>query len=201
MPCPQRDLRELTADPDSPPWRDAPLALLLDTLSGAPPKQATSVRALWSSAEWRLLFHAEDTNAWATLTARDGPLYEEEVVEVFFDPAGDLDAYFEIEVNPLGAVCDLVLRRNRGGYLKDVTWNCDRLRTEVRTMRNAWTAELSVPFPSITPEPPRPGSRWRANFFRIDRPLGQERELSAWAPTGRPTFHVPERFGIVEFVV
>ncbi|MDQ3623047.1 MAG: carbohydrate-binding family 9-like protein [Verrucomicrobiota bacterium] len=198
--CARRELRVLTADPDAWNWRDAQQVFLLETVSGAPPKQATSVRALWSLTEWRLLFHAEDTHPWATLTARDAPLYQEEVVEVFFDPVGDLEAYFEIEVNPLGAIHDLISRRNRSGYRKDLSWNCEGLRAEVRKTTDAWSVELRVPFSSVTSEPPRPGCRWRANFLRIDRPAGKERELSAWSPTRAGTFHVPERFGIVDFV-
>ena len=164
------------------------------------PLQATGVRAGWTAVELRVLFHCEDAHIFATLTQRDAPLWKEEVVEVFFDPVGDLAAYFEIEVNPLNAVLDLVLRRNRSGYVSDVAWNCDGLRTAVQRTDVAWTVELAIPFGSLVAEPPQVGSQWRANFLRIDRPPGVPRELSAWSPTGRPLFHVPERFGVIEFV-
>jgi hypothetical protein len=103
-------------------------------------------------------------------------------------------------VNPLNAVLDLVLRRNRSGYVSDVAWNCDGLRTVVQRTDAAWIVELAIPFRSLVAEPPQVGSQWRANFLRIDRPPGAPRELSAWSPTGRPLFHVPERFGVIEFV-
>jgi hypothetical protein len=73
------------------------------------------------------------------------------------------------------------------------------LRTAARRTDATWTAELAIPFRSLVAETPRLGSRWRANFLRIDRPPGVPRELSAWSPTGRPLFHVPERFGVIEF--
>lgn len=173
---------------------------LRETTTGAEPQQATSIRIGWTADELRVLFHCSDTHIAATMTRRDAPLYQEEVVEVFIDPVGDFAAYFEIEVNPLNTVLDLVLRRNRSGYAQDTAWNCESLRTAVKKTVTTWTVELAIPFRSLTAEPPKPGAKWRVNFFRIDRAPGTSRELSAWSPTGRPNFHTPERFGIVEFV-
>ena len=182
--------------------RDAarpPAVHLRDTVSGAAPLQGTSVRAVWDAEELRVLFHAEDTHAWATLTERDAPLYEEEVVEVFLDPVGDLESYFEIEVNPLNAVLDLVLRKNRSGYVKDSASQCEGLRTAVAQSATAWSVEIAIPFRSVAAAPPQAGDCWRVNFCRIDRPPGVPRELSAWSPTWRANFHTPERFGILQF--
>ena len=171
-----------------------------DVVTGAAPRQATHVWCAWDAEELRVLIRAEDTHIHATLTGRDAPLYTEEVVEVFLDPVGDGAAYFEIEVNPLNAVLDLVLRRNRSGYRKDFGWQCENLRTQVRREAAAWTAELAIPFASITAEPPRPGDKWRVNFTRIDRPPEIPRELTAWSPTGLANCHVPDRFGVMEFM-
>ena len=197
--CGQRAAGVLSADAQSEFWRAIPAVGFREAVSGAEPHQGTSVRAVWSAEELRLLFHAADTHAWATLTERDAPLYEEEVVEVFLDPVGDLESYFEIEVNPLNAVLDLVLRRNRSGYAKDFAWRCEGLRTAVTKSANAWSAELSIPFRSLIAAPPNVGDRWRVNFCRIDRPPGMPRELTSWSPTGRANFHTPERFGTMEF--
>lgn len=197
--CPRGAFGAVAADSQAAPWRDLDAHPLRETVTGAAPQQATSLRLGWNGDELRVLFHCTDAHIAATLTARDAPLYEEEVVEVFVDPVGDLAAYFEIEVNPLNAVLDLVLRRNRSGYLKDVAWDCEGLRTAVRKGSGTWTAELAIPFRSLVAATPKPGTKWRANFFRIDRPPGVARELSAWAPTGRPNFHVPARFGVIEF--
>jgi hypothetical protein len=173
--------------------------MLREVVTGAEPQQRTEVRVTWAGEELRIAFEAEDREPWATLTARDAPLYTEEVVEVFLDPVGDLAAYFEIEVNPLGAVLDLLIRRTRRGLLKDIRWQCEGLRARAAKTESGWMAELAIPSASIAPEPPMPGSRWRANFCRIDRPRGKPRELSAWSPTGVALFHVPERFGWLEF--
>jgi hypothetical protein len=200
MRCPQRVLGDLTADPEAEPWRHLPGLPFQTAVDGVAPAQSTEVKCAWMAGEWRVLFSATDTHIWATLTERGAPLYQEEVVEVFIDPVGDLASYFEIEVNPLNAVLEAVMRRNRSGYRKDFAWRCDGLRTAVRRTTQGWCAELAIPFQSLVAEPPRLGSIWRANFCRIDRPPGVERELSAWSPPARANFHTPERFGFVEFV-
>ena len=219
--CGQAKLCALTADPSGVIWQALAPTWLLDTVSSETPRQRTWVKVAHDETELRVLFHAEDTEVWATHTQRDALLYEEEVVEIFLDPVGDLNGYFEIEVNPLNAVLDLVLRRSRSGWKRNFAWQCEGLQTAVRLWSgngeakssrlidassigipetlaeaNAWSAELSIPFASISSVPP--ARDWRVNFYRIDRPktpLDSPRELSAWSPTGAPNFHVPERFG------
>ncbi len=200
MVCVARKLPGLTADASSEFWRTIEPAELREAVTGGMPEQPTALGLAWDADELRVLFHSSDRDPWATLTARDAPLYTEEVVEVFLDPVGDLQSYFEIEVNPLNAVLDLVLRKNRSGYAKSLAWQCEGLRTRVSKSASEWTAELSIPFRSlIAGPPPAAGATWRANFCRIDRPRSGPRELSAWSPPGRPNFHTPERFGFVEF--
>jgi hypothetical protein len=198
--CHFRSLPILGDDAADDFWGKIAPTFLKETVTGGEPKQRTWVKTAWDRQELRVLFWAEDDDAWASLTARDAPLYTEEVVEIFFDPFGDLESYFEIEVNPLNAVCDLMLRRVRSGYRKEFAWDCDGLRTAVKKSALEWSAELSIPFASLAPDLPVPNQPWRANFLRIDRPKNSARELSAWSPTERANFHVPERFGFLDFV-
>jgi hypothetical protein len=184
----------LTAFPDSGVTLD-----LLDNLCAAPPSQATRVTLGRTPAHLHVLFQCVDTFPWATITRRDAPLYQEETVEVFFDPFADLECYFEIEVNPLNAVLALMLRRERRGWRKDLHWDCQGLETSVSRATAGWTASLVIPFSAVLPRPPAPGAIWRANFLRIDRPAAAPRELSAWSPTGRATFHESTRLGFLEF--
>lgn len=194
----------VAADAGSPLWRGVAPVELRDNLGGSAPAQATRVRTAWDDRTWRVLFEADDARPWATLTARDGPLWTEEVVEVFIDPVGDLESYFEIEINPLGTVCDLILRRTSSGWRKEFTWDVAGLVSHARPTPTGWAAELAIPFDALTlVTPPPPETRWRVNFLRIDRPggAGTEADLSAWSPTGIRNFHRPERFGFVEFVL
>jgi hypothetical protein len=176
-------------------WSAAGRVYLADNVSGRPPVWGTEVRVGRHQEELLVLFICQDPDPSATFTQRDDPLWEEDVVEVFIDPFGDLDCYFEFEINPLNTVLDVFIRRLRGGLRKDFSWNCEGLRTATGLLAYGWVAGLAIPFKGL-------GecnlSRWRINFCRIERPKDQPRELSAWSPTLAGTFHLPERFGVLD---
>jgi hypothetical protein len=109
-----------------------------------------------------------------------------------------LECYFEIEVNPLNTVMDLMLRRVMRGWRKDFSWTCEALETAVELHPTGWSASIAIPFASLAATP-APGAKWRANFFRIDRPAAAPRELSAWSPTRLNTFHHPPAFATLLF--
>jgi hypothetical protein len=184
-----------------PPPGDAPgfTAHLLDNLTAAQPRQPSTVTLSRTETHLHIHFNCADTHPWATLTQRDAPLYTEEVVEVFLDPFGDLECYFEIEVNPLNTVLDLMLRRIGKGWRKEFAWSCAGLETTTALTDSGWTASLAIPFAAFLTGPPASGAAWRANFLRIDRLAGNPRELSAWSPTGQNTFHVTQCFGHLLF--
>ena len=198
--CVLRELGPVTGDPDGDFWNGVPESQFRDCQTGYEPEQGSTVRLAWDRQEIRVLLAGTDHDPWATMTRRKDPLYQEEVFEVFLDPTGDGACYFEIEVNPLNTVLDLFLRRNRSGWVKDFGWECAGLKTAVFRTGIGWTVELAIPFAALGSLRPELGSVWRANFCRIDRPKGRERELSAWAPTRSGTFHCPARFGVIEFV-
>ncbi len=197
--CPFGKFGEISADPNAEGWSQIAGVSFRDVVTGAAPQQGTTAKAGWDGVDLRFLFCAEDTHPWATLTQRDAPLYQEETVEVFLDAVGDLQSYFEFEVNPLNAVLDLVVRRTRRGLVKNFAWRCEGLRTAVQKTETGWNAELAIPLGSVAAQTPLAGERWRVNFCRIDRPQGEARELTAWSPTGHPQFHMAERFGTLEF--
>ena len=63
-----------------------------------------------------------------------------------------------------------------------------------------WTAEVFIPYELLTPlqnVPPKAGSRWRANFYRMDY---DDRKATSWdwAPVG-PSFHEFKKFGTLIF--
>lgn len=198
---------------DDPGWGGIAAAspLLLSDGSGTP-TQETEVRACWDDECLYVSFACKDTDIWGRFEKRDDPLYEEEVVEVFLCPTGDLRHYFEFELSPNNVLFDARVFNPEGDrrtMLVDREWNAAGIRTAVRVSGRindrasrdiGWIAELAIPFRDLgLAGPPAPGTVWRANFYRIER--GEVTEFTAWSPTFRdpPDFHVPERFGELLF--
>ena len=171
----------------------------------------TRFRAVATGTALLLRFDVYDEAPWHTMTRRDEHIWEEEVVEIFLDPDRTGANYYELEINPVNVICDLVVVKPWPELHSDPAW--DFAGIETRVMRyggehagpDGWTATARLPWdgfralPSRAALPPRPGDRWRFNLYRIKRPRGATRPHddvinAAWSPTGEPSFHVPAAF-------
>ena len=135
------------------------------------------------------------------------PLWKEEVNEVFVQADPRQAIYIELEVNPLGAVFDAFFLNIRKP-LHYESWNSEKLQWAVQVEGTVdgepgdkgWTCEIALPLEDVVTAPhipPKPGDRWRANLYRIERlPVASE---LAWSPTKRRDFHVPSMFGEIVF--
>ena len=175
-----------------------PALKLADARTGAPPRLSTAVRVGLREGALCVRFDGRDAGAVATLRERDAPLWTEDVFEIFLAPEEPPTAYYEFEVNPLGALFDARVESpglSRASMRVDPAWDCPGLEARVTRREGLWSATLRIPLASLHAGPPPP--LWRANFYRIDR--GAEDEFSAWSPTlaDPPDFHVPERFGVL----
>ena len=186
-------------------------------LEGAVTFQPTALRVCCDRSRLYVAFHCVDRDIWGSLRGRNQPIYTEEVVEAFLAPDGDVRRYVELETSPHGAWFEARIEspdRRRDTMRVDTDWTCEGWQRAVRVRGRAkqrpgdaggepdcwWSVEWAIPFAALPGGvAPRPGARWRANFFRIDAAGGGQ--YSAWSPTFAvpADFHVPERFGILEF--
>jgi Carbohydrate-binding family 9 len=132
-------------------------------------------------------------------------LYLEDVVEVFIDDNRDLKTYIEIEVNPLNALLHYYIQNNLVGEIAGFARVNKNVETAVYKPegKNNWSVEIAIPFSEFVTSkktPPDSGDVWLVNFYRIDRRNPDEDEYSAWSPTGKIAFHMPEKFGELVFV-
>lgn len=177
------------------------------------PKFRTTAKMLWDDDFLYVAAELEDPNLRASLTERDSIIYRDNDFEVFLDPDGDGKNYFEIEVNALGTVFDLMLDKPyRVGGNFFTQWNCPGLKIAVKlagTLNDAsdidrgWTVEMAIPRRALTQNfdnPLRAGKCWRVNFSRVQwLKEGGPEENWVWSPTGKIDMHMPDRWGYVYF--
>lgn len=192
-------------EPAGADWSRAP------GIDFGPDRYLTTFRALRTPVGLWVRFDAVDPDPWHTLTQRDDPLWEEEVVEIFIDPDGDGLHYAEVEISPANIVTDLLMYRGDPDKRSDIGWDFAGIRTHVERTAEGWIAMALLPWegfaalPETTvPLPPGPSDSWRFNVFRIKRPGGPEHPerdavYAAWSPPPGPSFHVPEVFGRMTF--
>ena len=196
-------------------WETAPVIQLVDVETGNAPEQRTEVRILYSESTLYIAFYCEDDYIWGTYYERDSPVYNEECVEVFINPAGSDHQYYELNVSPKNILFDACILSNRinqradkdftglSGYDPDIETKV-HVEGEPDLPGNGkyWSVEYAIPFKELygAPNPvPLPGDRWRINLYRIDSPEKGKSRYYAWNPTGKIDFHRPWKFGILHF--
>jgi hypothetical protein len=198
----------IDADLNKSPWRElAPIALAAshgrDPENVARSVQPTALRVCHDGERLYVAFDCADRDVWGTYEGRNQPIYEEEVVEAFLAPGRDPRRYFELESSPRGAYFEGLIDNpdgRRATLRSDLDWICAGWERAVRAHADGWRAEWAIPFAALGARTPRAGERWRANFFRIERPRGGAPEFSAWSPTyAEPAdFHRTDCFGVLE---
>ncbi|HOT95687.1 MAG TPA: carbohydrate-binding family 9-like protein [bacterium] len=206
----------LTGSIDDPVWQKAAKIDLVEAVSGRPGRWATSVRVAWSECFLHVAFACQDDYVWGTILEHDGPIYDQECVEIFLNPSGCRHQYFEINLSPKNVVFDACILNHRteerpeAPFIGLPAWEAEGLRTAVAVqgiadrpgLASGWSAEYALPFAALcgaAHQPPQPGDLWRINFYRIDSPRLGVQELYAWSPVLLGTFHRPWRFGYLRF--
>jgi hypothetical protein len=192
---------------DDDAWRTAPWTADFVNIEGhadPPPRFRTRARMLWDNTFFYVAAEMEEPDVWGTLTARDAIIYNDNDFEVFIDPDGDTANYYELEVNPLGTVFDLMLVRTyRDGGPYIAAWDITGLKlgVDVRGTLNrpgdkdqGWSVEMALPWAVLREaapgrRSPQPGDQWRVNFSRVEWPFevdGGQYRRRIDPKTGRP---------------
>ena len=178
------------------------------SLDGKPCSASTEARLLWDDDTLYVGFLSEDPDIATPFFKDDEQLYTSNVVEIFLNPSGDLARYDEIEVAPSNALFDASFTGRRQGM--DLAWSSharhavhlDGTLNDSRDVDRGWSAELAIPFASLTGMPkPRPqkGDRWRFNLYRLRQGPGQPGEGQAYSPPMVGDFHAVDRFATLRF--
>ena len=192
--------------PSPQDWQQAdPIVFCADWRGkNADPQRETQVRLLWTPAALFLQFRSRYRELTvfpdASAGGRRDHLWDRDVAEVFLqsDPRQPL-RYAEFEVSPNAFWIDLDINLDPAAErLRHLRSGLAR-RVHIDGAQKLWTAELSIPVRSLTPQFD-PAAAWRVNFFRVEGPR-EPRFYSSWQPTHtpEPNFHVPQAFGKLLF--
>lgn len=154
-----------------------------------------------------LLANCSDAKITATMKDFDD-LWKEDVFEAFFWTDEQESVYLEYEISPKGAELPLLISNQQGKLYRWRPFHYDadrKINKAVRIIKDGdqvkgWTAEVFIPYELFSPlqnVPPQSGSRWRANFYRMDYDDGMTTSWD-WARVGS-SFHEIKKFGTLVF--
>ena len=164
-------------------WDDAEQVLFVQRYKWEPPSQKTVGAALCDEEHLYFAFRCYETNMRELsmeVTDPNGPLYRDDVIEVFLDPQNRRHNYHHLFITAAGV------------YSDDGTLN-RRWQARVRRMETYWTAEVAIPWRSIVERDTE--NTWIVSLARAERP---HRETSCWQPTFGG-FNVIKHFGRMVF--
>jgi len=188
-------------------WARARAAHVARYWSGeeAPPPRRAEARALWDEAGLTVRFDCRQgeplvVSAEPRTERKTIGLWDRDVCELFITPESrDIRSYYEFEAAPTGEWVDLALRVGPGGRETDWDFHSGMTAAAEHDAGGSYRVALRVPWAAFG-RAPRAGERWRCNLFRC---VGADpaRGYLAWRPTHtpEPAFHVPEKFGWIEF--
>ena len=175
--------------------------------SGGNVSYQTKIKMLYSDSGIYCLYHCDDNKITATLQEDFLDLWHEDVVEVFFWTDESNPIYFEYELSPLNYELPILVPNNKGKFLGWRPWHYEgnrKTKHAIHINKNgnevtSWTAEFFIPYTLLRPlnnVPPKKGTHWRANFYRIDYDNGE----SSWEwQKVKIDFHDYELFGHIVF--
>jgi hypothetical protein len=202
---------EVTGQGDHAAWRQAEWTALRRRQPDGHPYESR-FKVLYSNTGLYFLMDATDKTLTATMSEDFMDLWNEDVFEVFLWTDERYPVYFEYEISPLNRELPIIVPNFGGKFLGWRPWHYDGNR---RTRKNTsttggpkeshasiagWRAEFFIPYTLLNPlqnVPPKAGTVWRANFYRMDHDAGTRTQWD-WAPVGE-SFHEYQKFGELVF--
>lgn len=171
----------------------------------------SQAKVLYSEKGIYFLFNCEDKKLTATLKEDFLDLFREDVVEVFLWTEESFPVYFEYEVSPLNFELPIIIPNYKGKFFGWRPWHYEGDKKTIHETSvtggkkesgssiTGWMAEFFIPYKLLEPlpnVPPKPGTKWRANMYRIDYDKGASH--FAWQKTSG-SFHEYNKFGTFIF--
>jgi hypothetical protein len=161
------------------------------------PRFPTTLKAVWTlegiTFGFRMTEPAPDQLV-RDIKGRDDSLaWWNDNVELFLDVAGQRTDYYQLIVNPNGAVYD--------GHGRNLEWTCQGLKTSAHVGNDFWSLEVYVPYSAFEDaRKPGTGVEWYGNFTRHRLSDKKPREYQRLNTTYAPMSNNMMAFGPIRFV-
>lgn len=172
----------------------------------------TQVKMLYSKTGLYLLMDGTDSKLTAKLDKDLEHLWTEDVYEAFFWTDEKHPIYFEYEISPLNYELPILVPNFDDKFMGWTPWMYGGGRKTRKAVHiiggkaesgaeiKGWRAEVFFPYELLRPLaniPPKPGTQWRGNFYRMDYDGGKRTQWD-WSRVGE-SFHEYEKFGTLAF--
>ena len=146
-----------------------------EPIQGAKPSETTIAYMAYDENNLYFAFFCGDSQPdqiLATVMQRDRQLFQDDNIRVYLDPYNSARDAMAFLVNSLGTQMDILIENNSNFYPEwDTIWDVEARRTS-----NGWTAEMAIPFRSISFDPGV--DEWG---FEIMRQIRHKNETVRWS--------------------
>ncbi|TAM81013.1 MAG: DUF4091 domain-containing protein [Acidobacteria bacterium] len=194
---------------DKKVWKSANWVVMDHDMTGEKPypQSATEMATVWTPRyvyfAYRCKYETLNIYDDANPAAEKWGLWDRDVVEVFINAQPErVNHYYEFEVSPNNLWIDLEINKDQSPF-NDANWDSGYDHaTHIDAAHHIWTCEMRIPAEALGAKEIFAGAEWRLNLFRADgQGEDHQRRFMSWStiPEGG-SFHVPTRFGIIQFV-
>ncbi|MBN1292581.1 MAG: carbohydrate-binding family 9-like protein [Candidatus Latescibacteria bacterium] len=167
-------------------------------------KEQTEVKLLWNDDFLYLAFRCDDKHIWADHFNVNSSTYEDDCVELFWNPAPDDQSdYYMFEINCIGVPKSLRRSDRITVMLPYITQTIQGTLNNDSDTDSGWVIEMAVRFDEYNEvsqgKTPVAGDIWRIGLNRCGGKT--DAQYSQWSPsqTDSPNFHQPNDFGKIIF--
>ena len=164
---------------DDAVWRTAnPIGHFALTSSGTPATQPTEVRLACDGQALYIAVTAWESRMESQIAdpprRRDLPVEHSDSISLLIRPLDGASVTWRLAVGPLGAVYDALCSGTSRTVAANPKWTAAARRSS-----NRWTLEAALPYTSLAPDLPTPGTAWG---LRVERREMPHDERSAFPP-------------------
>ena len=187
-------------------WRGSVATYMDSNPHGKPdPKYRTEIRSRWTRQNLYFLFVCPYEELYLkpnpNTSEETNELWNWDVAEVFIgSDIQHIRRYKEFEMSPRGEWVDLDIDLDKPHHENGWKWNSGfEVSARIDATAHVWYGAMKIPYSAVDTNPAAADNTLRVNFFRSQGPASARHQIAWQAPMSN-SFHVPERFGLINLL-